>query len=114
VFGQLVVRFCLHNHPELFVDILRNIFMYAFMRTTIDIPDEIFKKAKITAAEQGVSIKELVIRGLQKTLNEQTAKPDASRLPKLPVGNRKAYDLSNEQIQSLLAAEEAGWYGSSR
>jgi hypothetical protein len=37
------------------------------MRTSIDIPDEIFKKAKITAAEQGVTIKELVIRGLQKT-----------------------------------------------
>ncbi|MCB1123461.1 MAG: hypothetical protein KJT03_18050 [Verrucomicrobiae bacterium] len=84
------------------------------MRTSIDIPDDLFKKAKITAAQQGVSIKELVIRGLQKTLNEQSAKPDASRLPKLPAGKRKAYDLSNEQIQSLLAAEEAGWYGSSR
>jgi hypothetical protein len=88
--------------------------MYVYMRTSIDIPDEIFKKAKITAAEQGVTIKELVIRGLQKTLNEQSAKPDASRLPKLPGGSRKSYDLSNEQIQSLLAAEEAGWYGSSR
>ena len=88
--------------------------MYVYMRTSIDIPDEIFKKAKITAAEQGVTIKELVIRGLQKTLNELSAKPDASRLPKLSSGNRKSYELSNEQIQSLLAAEEAGWYGSSR
>ena len=88
--------------------------MYVYMRTSIDIPDEIFKKAKITAAEQGITIKELVIRGLQKTLNEQSAKPDASRLPKLSKGNRKPYDLSNQEIQSLLAAEEAGWYGSSR
>ncbi len=84
------------------------------MRTTIDIPDELFRKVKVTAAVKGVSIKELVIRGLQKTLNEASAKPDASRLPKIPLGNRKSYDLSNQQIQSLLAAEEAGWYGSSR
>ncbi|MDA0348779.1 MAG: hypothetical protein O3C43_15910 [Verrucomicrobia bacterium] len=84
------------------------------MRTSIDIPDKLFKKAKITAAEQGTSIKDLLIRGLQKTLNELSAKPDASRLPKLPVEGRKPYDLSGEQIQSLLAAEEAGWYGNSR
>lgn len=84
------------------------------MRTTIDIPDKLFKKAKVTAAEQGTSIKDLLIRGLQKTLNEMSAKPDASRLPKLPVGGRKPYEMSPDKIQSLLAAEEAGWYGNSR
>jgi len=56
--------------------------MYGYMRTSIDIPDDLFKKTKITAVEQGVSMKELIIRGLQKILNEQSAKPDASRLLK--------------------------------
>jgi hypothetical protein len=88
--------------------------MYVYMRTSIDIPDKLFKQAKVTAAEQGTSIKDLLIRGLQKTLNEMSAKPDASRLPKLPVGGRKRYNLSNDQIESLLAAEETGWYGNSR
>ncbi|MCZ6672571.1 MAG: hypothetical protein O7C75_06490 [Verrucomicrobia bacterium] len=84
------------------------------MRTTIDIPEELFKKAKIKAAEQGVSLRELVIRGLQKTLSDVHAKPDSSRLPKLPIGNRKPFDMSNDEIQTLLAAEETDWYGSSR
>ncbi len=39
------------------------------MRTSIDIPDEIMKKAKIKAVEEDISFKDLVIRCLRKELN---------------------------------------------
>ena len=38
------------------------------MRTSVDIPDEIMKKAKIKAVEEGISFKELIIRSLTKEL----------------------------------------------
>jgi hypothetical protein len=84
------------------------------MRTSIDIPDELFKKAKITAVEQGLTLRQLMLRGLQKTINETGVKPDAERLPKLPKRTAKPYHLSSDEIQSLLAAEEVSWYGRPR
>ncbi len=38
------------------------------MRTTIDIPDHIMKKAKIKAIEEGVTLKEYLIKCLEKEL----------------------------------------------
>ena len=88
--------------------------MFYNMRTSIDIPDDLYKKAKIRAAEQGITMKQLVIRGLQKSLLELDAKPDASSLPTLPRRGRETYELTGEMIHDLLAAEEAKWYGSNR
>ncbi len=89
-------------------------YMNAHMRTTIDLPDELFRLAKIAAAERGTTLKALVMQGLRTVLRESKEKPDSSRLPKLPVKGRKTYELSNEQIESLLMADEAKRYGRSR
>lgn len=39
------------------------------MRTSVDIPDELMKKAKIKAVEEGISLKDLIIRALSKELD---------------------------------------------
>jgi hypothetical protein len=38
------------------------------MRTTIDIPDPLFRAAKQRAADEGVSLREIVLRALQRQL----------------------------------------------
>jgi hypothetical protein len=38
------------------------------MKTTIEIPDPLFRKAKSTAAERGQTLKEFVTEALQQTL----------------------------------------------
>lgn len=40
------------------------------MRTTLDLPDNLLKQAKIKAAEEGISLKELFTRSLMKELAE--------------------------------------------
>lgn len=40
------------------------------MRTSVDIPDDLMKKAKIKAVEEEISLKELIIRGLKKEIGE--------------------------------------------
>jgi hypothetical protein len=42
------------------------------MKTTIDLPEEVLVNAKVFAAEQRTSLRELVVRGLKLV----TAKPD--------------------------------------
>lgn len=48
------------------------------MKTTVEIPDDLFRKAKATAALQGRSFKDLITDLLRKELNE-TAQESAPR-----------------------------------
>lgn len=41
---------------------------YAFMRTTIDLPDPLFKEAKSAAALRGVSLRDIVEEALHRLL----------------------------------------------
>lgn len=43
------------------------------MRTSIDIPDNLLKKAKLEAIERGVSLKDLVIQALEKEISHGEA-----------------------------------------
>ena len=47
--------------------------MLMCMRTTIDIPDSLFKRAKKAAAEQGVALREIVLRALSAHLDRAPA-----------------------------------------
>lgn len=73
------------------------------MRTSVDIPDELMKKAKIKAVEEEISLRELIIRGLQKEIGdaqkssstpwkELRGKGNASRLKP----NISAFDETNK------------------
>ena len=44
------------------------------MKTTIEIPDPLFRRAKSRAAERGQSLKELVTEALQDKLSARTGK----------------------------------------
>lgn len=40
------------------------------MKTTIDIPEALYKKVKIRAIERGLTLKQIVLTSLEKTLDE--------------------------------------------
>ena len=44
------------------------------MKTTIDLPDEVLVKAKVFAAEQRTTLRDLVVRGLK--LVTEVSEPD--------------------------------------
>ena len=50
------------------------------MKTTIDIPDPLYREAKIRAIEERASLKDIVIRGLERELRRE-AGPGTSRPP---------------------------------
>ena len=49
------------------------------MRTTIDISDELMKKAKIHAVKEGITLKELFTRLLEKEVGELSEKVQKAR-----------------------------------
>jgi hypothetical protein len=58
------------------------------MKTTIDIPEPLWRQAKIRAVEQSTSLKDLILRGLAHELNATSATPEAST-PRVPYFARR-------------------------
>jgi hypothetical protein len=77
------------------------------MRTTIDFPDALFRKTKATAALRGTTMKELVLKAVEREVAGKTleAKQNGRRV-KLPVmqwAGKKKLDLSNFDFDDLLS-----------
>lgn len=71
------------------------------MRTTVDIPDAVYRRLKTSAAEQGCSVKELILRGVESQLEPGQRR---RRIP-LPIVRSKppgTLHLTNEQIYEII------------
>ncbi len=76
----------------------------AFMRTTIDLPDPLFRRLKAAAALQGVSLKELVARAVRRELDAPPP-PKSKRKVKFPLirsRNPGSVTLTNDDIARIL------------
>lgn len=66
------------------------------MRTTIELPDEILKKAKIRAVEEGVSLKQLFTRALERELGiGSKSEPAEPPKPKVDTSFRNSLKTGN-------------------
>jgi hypothetical protein len=74
------------------------------MRTTVDIPDALYRELKSTAAREKRSVKELILRGVEVELRLRR-KPRQSRRVVLPLVRSKAsgkLDIDNAKIFELI------------
>lgn len=68
------------------------------VRTTVDIPAALYRRLKEQAVAQGCSIRELIIRGVEKVLlNPRQSAPHPVKFPLIRSDGPKV-PLSNEQI----------------
>jgi hypothetical protein len=56
------------NPPSAHIDIKTERRKYGSVKTTIDIPDVLYRRAKIKAAQRGTSLKQLVLDSLEQSL----------------------------------------------
>ena len=49
------------------------------MKTTIDVPDDLLHRAKITAAQRKTTLKELVLQGLEYATRHEMPDPETER-----------------------------------
>ena len=72
------------------------------MRTTIDIPDLLYRELKARAARQGRSVKEIILRGVEKEMGEAAAAKGRIRLPLVRGKATRKLDLTNAQIDQIV------------
>ena len=78
------------------------------MRTTLDLPDAVARRAKIAAVRRNVSFKYLVTQALEHELDARNlrAAGDALRLPLIPSRKPGARRLSPDDVNAILVREE--------
>ena len=72
------------------------------MRTTIDIPDPTYRELKSKAAKQGCSVKQIILRSVQKELGAGTGKKGRIKLPIIESKRLGALRLTNRMINEIL------------
>jgi hypothetical protein len=77
---------------------------YVFMRTTVDLPDPVFRRMKAKAALEGSSIKEFVQRAVERELGPGPSRKKGRRV-KLPLIKGTGHvirPLSGAELDELL------------
>ncbi len=74
---------------------------YVFMRTTVDIPDETYRTVKVAAAEQGRTVRELILEGLETVL--RTRRPtrgdwESTEVPRAESGSIEIDRETNDEL----------------
>jgi hypothetical protein len=72
------------------------------VRTTIDIPDPLYRQLKGKAASEGRSVKELVLRGVEQELRNRGRKTRRVSLPIVPSKRPGTLDLDNAKIFEII------------
>ena len=86
--------------------------MVSNMKTTVEIPDNLMRKAKALAARQKITLRALIEEGLRKVLREPEGEREAFKLRRatfrgeglLPHADEDAW----ERIRSLIYEERGG------
>lgn len=81
------------------------------MRTTLDLPDTLFRTLKTQAAMDGTTLKDLVVRLIEHGLAAPAEAPTVKRAPfpvlvDGPLGSPPQAFMSNQKLYELLDAED--------
>ncbi len=86
----------------------------AFMRTTLDLPDEIFQRAKIAAVEQGTTLRELVGQALAHKLGLAAVGAHTRKRMRFPIfasASPGKLNLTNAALSKIEGEEDARHHG---
>jgi len=72
------------------------------MRTTIDIPDEVYRRLKIKAATEGDTVREVALRGILREIDSPTQPIPRLAEPILKSHAPGSIRIDNEQIYDLI------------
>ena len=73
------------------------------MKTTLEIPDDLFRRTKAAAARRGESLKDFVIEALQEHLERQTARGSSQQGWRSVFGQARREEV--EPVEAVVAEE---------
>jgi hypothetical protein len=75
------------------------------MKTTLEIPDPVFRRAKAKAAERGVPLREYVTQALREKLADQTPGGKAAKPWMRGFGRLRSLRSETQRIQGVIDKE---------
>jgi hypothetical protein len=84
------------------------------MRTTVDLPDDLFRIAKAYAAQRGERLKDLFIRAIAHEVGSRPVQHRMGTRVTLPLVGRDtepAVSVSDADIEAALTADDTERYG---
>ena len=72
------------------------------MRTTVDLPDTVFRRLKAAAALQGSSLKEIILRAVENELQANKPKRRKVKFPLIRSKEPGSFSLTNAEIDEIL------------
>lgn len=88
---------------------------YAFMRTTLDLPDALARRAKLAAASRGVTLKALMMEALSRELDGPVVRTGTKlEFPLIKSRQPGSLNLTPEALHEILAREDSATYEVSR
>lgn len=73
------------------------------MRTTVDIPDPVYRRLRTRAADEGTSAKELILRGVKQVLKKPRNRRRRVTLPILRSKDPGSLRLDNAKIYDIIS-----------
>ena len=72
------------------------------MRTTVDIPDETYRAIKVTAAQRGGTVRELILEGLEVVLRTRQTAGKQWESPEVPAVEPGSIEVDHETNDDLI------------
>ncbi len=72
------------------------------MRTTVDIPDALYRELKGKAANEGRSVKEIILQGVERELRGAERRPRRIKLPIVSSKKPGSLKLDNAKIFEII------------
>lgn len=73
------------------------------MRTTVDIPDEVYRELKLKAAREGTPVRTILLRGIRREIAVSSQTPVKKlKLPILKSHAPGSIRIDNEQIYDII------------
>jgi hypothetical protein len=79
--------------------------VFAPVKTTVEIPDDLFKRAKVLAAQEGLSMKQLIAESLQQRVATRSKEAGLEPAWKQAFGAMRSYRKENRRIEKLIEQE---------
>ena len=75
------------------------------MKTTIELPDLLFKKAKVAAAEEGKTLKDFFAQAVYERLHRRASENRQHKLWEPAFGGLRSLHRENRRIDRIISAE---------
>ena len=72
------------------------------MRTTIDIPDTLYKELTVRAARRGRTVREIILSAVEKELQDLNRRKRRVRLPLIHGKGTRKINVTGAQIDEIL------------